>query len=235
VVTTTNEISQTQSTKVYVIYRFDAQGRVASLTDSSEGVAAISKYAYDANNNLISITNTAKNPMTGEETIELHKWLYNSNNKPYRLFRVLNGKDTTDYGFKTDASGNVIEEQGFRASFPIGDPTLYYYDDLNRLTDIVKFNPHANRLLPDFMFEYNAANQVLQKTSTISTIREPAPLPRGQMPKPEEYKGKGATLRLTYLAWRYTYDEKGLKIRETLYGKDKTKIGHIEYDYSFGQ
>ena len=235
-VTTTNKISQTQSTKTYVIYRFDTQGRVASLTDSSEGVAAVAKYVYDANNNLISITNVARNPMTGEETTELHKWFYNSSNKPTRLFRILDGKDTTDYSFKTDANGNVIEEQGYRKSFPIGDPTLYYYDDLNRLTDIVKFNPHANRLLPDFMFEYNSANQVLQKTSTISTMREPAPLPRGQMPKEGEvYKGKGASLRLSYLAWRYTYDEKGLKIRETLYGKDKTKIGHIEFDYSFGQ
>ncbi len=60
VVTTTNKISQTQSTKVYVIYRFDARSRVASLTDSSEGVAAISKYAYDSNNNLISITSRLK-------------------------------------------------------------------------------------------------------------------------------------------------------------------------------
>jgi YD repeat-containing protein len=209
-----------ETENVYVIYRFDAQGRVISLTDSSGTTRSVANYQYDAKGNLVAIINTTKDPASGFDDVEMHQWFYDAKNKPYRLFRIVNVKDTIDVGFKTDEQGNVIEEQVYKKGIPKDDPIYYYYDDLNRLSDIVRFNAGANRLLPDFMFEYDDANHVLQKTTTLSAMR---------------YAKGRPSLRLSYLRWRYTYDEKGLKIRETLYGKDKTKIGHIEFDYSFLQ
>lgn len=40
---------------------------------------------------------------------------------------------------------------------------FYYYDDLNRLSDVVRFNLKAKSLLPDFMFEYDDKDRVIQK------------------------------------------------------------------------
>jgi hypothetical protein len=206
----------------YVIYRFDEQGRLSTLTDSAGSVTSVASYIYDPKGNLTLISNKTKDSQTGFEDVELHQWYYDANNKPYRLYRILAGtKDTTDVGFKHDANGNMIEEQIYRkGGFPAGDPLYYYYDDDNRLSDIVRFYATANRLLPDFQFEYDNANRVLQRTATTSAMR---------------YTKNRPSLRLRYLIWRYTYDAKGLRIRETLYGKDKVKISHIEYDYSFGQ
>ena len=35
----------------------------------------------------------------------------------------------------------------------------------------------------------------------------------------------------SYFVWKYTYDEKGLKLSETAYDKEKKIAGRIEYTY----
>lgn len=224
-IATTNKMEDGKNVVVettYLIYRFDEQGRLSTLTDSAGSVTSVATYKYGPRGNLLLISNITKDSQTGFEDVELHQWFYDANNKPYRLYRILaSTKDTIDVGFKHDANGNMTEEQIYKkGGFPSGDPLYYYYDDQNRLIDIVRFFPSANRLLPDFQFEYDNANRVLQRTATTSAMR---------------YTKNRPSLRLQYLIWRYTYDEKGLRIRETLYGKNRTKISHIEYDYSFGQ
>ena len=86
----------------------------------------------------------------------------------------------------------------------------YYYDDKNRLSDIVRYNLKCERLLPDIMFEYDDQNRVIQKITTTSNIA------------------------LGYLIWRYIFDEKGLKTKEALFNKNKQITGKIEYTYTFG-
>ena len=69
----------------------------------------------------------------------------------------------------------------------------YYYDDKNRLSDIVRFNKKLDRLIPDIMFEYDENNRVIQKITTTS----------------DRVVG--------YLIWRYILDEKGLRTKEALF------------------
>ncbi|TMI80963.1 MAG: hypothetical protein E6H10_12770 [Bacteroidetes bacterium] len=122
----------------------------------------------------------------------------------------MNANDTTEVRFTLDGKGNVIEELPF-VKKKNGEKIFYYYDDKSRLTDIVRFNTKARRLLPDYMFEYSANNQVVQKITTLSTI------------------GIG------YLIWRYAFDDKGLKTKEATFNRDKVMTGKIEYSYRFGQ
>jgi len=141
---------------------------------------------------------------------EVHQWFYNDQGKPLRMLRILNNNDTTEVRFTLDEKGNVTEELPFVKKVS-GEKTYYYYDDKNRMTDIVRFNTKARRLLPDYMFEYTEKNQVSQKITTLSMMD------------------------LGYLIWRYVYDDKGLKTKEASFNKDKVMTGKIEYSYRFGQ
>jgi len=166
-------------------------------------------YTYDEKNNPLLIKNTVTDADDSIYANEVHQWFYNEQGKPVRMLKILND-DTTEVRFTLDNKGNVIEEFPFVKKIA-GEKTYYYYDDKNRLTDIVRFNTKAHRLLPDYMFEYTEKNQVSQKITTLSMMD------------------------LGYLIWRYVYDDKGLKIKEASFNKDKVMTGKIEYSYRYGQ
>jgi len=200
-------------------YRYDSRGLLTNLADTTSSLASNSAYTY-----LVSTTtytyNDKDNPLLIKNTVtdasdsiyatEVHQWFYNDQGNPLRMLRILNNNDTTEVRFTLDEKGNVTEEFPFVRKIS-GEKTYYYYDDKNRLTDIVRFNTKARRLLPDYMFEYTERNQVSQKITTLSMMD------------------------LGYLIWRYVYDDKGLKTKEASFNKDKVMTGKIEYFYQFGQ
>jgi len=187
-------------------YKFDEQGRLQSLADSSTGIKSISVYIYDKSGKLIEITNTMKDSLQDFDQTETHLWIYN-NSKPEKMWRIINKTDSLEVRFKTDENGNITEEQNFKKGKG-ADPIYYYYDNKNRLTDIVRYNAKAKRLLPDYMFEYDDSNRLIQKITTISN------------------------LNLGYLTWRYLYNENGLKTKEALFNKEKQLQGRIDYSYT---
>jgi len=189
-------------------YQFNEQGLLTGIIDSSSSVTSTSSYNYDAKNNLVSIKNIVSDTDDSIYLNEQHLWYYNSNGRLVKMYRVVNNNDSTEIRFTLDEMGNVTEEQPFKRTRG-GEKTFYYYDDKNRLTDIVRYNTKAKRLLPDFMFEYSANNQVIQKVTTLSTMG------------------------LGYLIWRYVYDDKGLKTKEASFNRDKIMTGKIEYSYRF--
>ena len=91
------------------------------------------------------------------------------------------------------------------------EPVYYYYNENNQLTDIVRFNKKAKRLLPEYMFEYSEDNRVIQKITVPANSFD-------------------------YLIWRYQYNQQGLKTKEAIYSKDdkRKQLGRIEYQYFFG-
>jgi hypothetical protein len=190
--------------------RFDNQTRLASVTDSTGDVKSISTYSYDAGGKIISIKNSTDDKGDEINQTEIHQWFYNSAGQPQKMLRVVNEKDSTEYRFNTDEKGNVIDEQSFRKGIA-GEMIYYYYDADNRLTDIVRYNEKLKKLLPDYMFEYDDSNRVIQKVTLLSN------------------------LHLGYLIWRYVYNDKGLKTKEALFNKDKEMTGKIEYSYTFAQ
>jgi len=191
-------------------YRFDGKGLLTNKSDTSSSLVSTTTYTYDEKNNPALIKNMVTDTGDSIYVNEVHQWFYNDQGKPLRMLRILNNNDTTEVRFTLDEKGNVTEELPFVKKVS-GEKTYYYYDDKNRMTDIVRFNTKARRLLPDYMFEYTEKNQVSQKITTLSMMD------------------------LGYLIWRYVYDDKGLKTKEASFNKDKVMTGKIEYSYRFGQ
>ena len=189
-------------------YNFNDRGQLISSVDSAINVKSTSTYTYDANGKIISISNSATDADSSGDfsQTEVHQYIY-KDGKLDKMWRIINKTDSLEVRFVTDELGNVIEERNFRRGV-LADPVYYYYDDRNRLTDIVRFNYKANRLLPDFLFEYDDNDRVIQKITTTS--------------------GKN----LGYLTWRYLFDEKGLKTKEALFNKDKQLQGRIDFTYN---
>ena len=189
-------------------HSFNEAGQLVSTVDSAAGVRSVSTYTYNANGKIISISNSATDADSSGDfsQTEVHNYVY-KDGKLDKMWRIINGKDSLEVRFGVDETGNVIEERRFKTRV-LSDPIYYYYDEKNRLTDIVRFNYKANRLLPDFLFEYDDSDRVIQKISTTS----------------------GGSIG--YLTWRYLFNEKGLKTKEALFDKEKALQGRIDYTYN---
>jgi len=189
--------------------RFDNQGRLISITDSSTYIYSVTSYEYDATGKITLVKNEVKDTANDFNQTEIHHWIYN-NGKPEKMWRIINNSDSLEIRFTPDEDGNTGDEKTFRRGRETGT-VYYYYDDNGRLSDIVRYNTKAKKLLPDIMFEYDDNNRVIQKITTTSS------------------------LNLGYLIWRYLFNEKGLKTKEALFNKEKELTGKIEYNYTFSQ
>jgi len=196
------------SNESILISYIDANNRVTKTIDSSDVVTSYTNYTYNSDGLLLStISSSADTGKTSTQT-EQHIWQY-QNRKPVSMLRIKNNNDTTYIRFRVDDKGNVSEEQETHKGIT-AEPIYYYYDDNGRLTDIVAFSKRAKRLLPEYMFEYSTANQVIQQITVPDNSSQ-------------------------YTIWRYQYDDKGLKIKEAIYNKQKQLTGKLEYQYSFNQ
>ena len=201
----TTRINKTVSSVRYI---FNDRGLLVTTIDSAAGVKSTSNYTYNANNKITSISNSSTDADSSADfsQTEIHQFIY-KDDKLDKMFRIINKTDSLEVRFVLDNNGNVIEEWNVKRGV-FSDPIHYYYDEKNRLTDIVRFNHKANRLLPDFLFEYDDNDRVIQKITTIT----------GQS--------------IGYVIWRYLFDEKGLKTKEAMYNKDKELQGRIDYSYN---
>ncbi|MDQ3844234.1 MAG: hypothetical protein M3342_09500, partial [Bacteroidota bacterium] len=139
----------------------NAKGQVIKTVDSSEALISTTFYNYNDDDLLTSVVISSSDTNRAVMQQEEHRWEYN-NGKINRMLRIKNGTDTTYVQFKLDEKGNIVEEQSLHKGVK-SDPVYYYYDAQNRLTDIVRYNNKVRRLLPEYMFEYSPANQVIQK------------------------------------------------------------------------
>ena len=184
----------------------DAAGRVVKTLDSTDGIVNTTLYNYNNNGNLVGVLFTAGDTLTAVKSDD-HLWQYDAQNRVRQMIRIKNKRDTAIVSFKLDEHGNVVEEQEKRRALS-DEPYYYYYDASNRLTDIVRFNKKASRLLPEQMFEYSASNQVIQRISVPQNSDD-------------------------YLIWRFAYDNRGLKTKEVIFNKQREQTGKIEYVYTF--
>ena len=191
-----------------LISDFDEQSRIIRTLDTGLNVVSTTTYNYDASGKLVLTKSISSDTSQSINEIEEHRWFYGAAGTPEKMLRIKNSLDTTEIRFVTDGSGNVSEEKSFKKGVA-GETVYYYYDEKNRLTDVVRFNRRAGRLLPDYMFEYSPANQVIQKITVPPNNSE-------------------------YLIWRFQYDARGLKIKEACYTRNKQLTGKIEYQYRFG-
>jgi hypothetical protein len=201
--------------------RFDAQNQLTSITDSTLGIESITTYEYDAGGRIIIIKNTATDITTGSKEVELHSWIYNKEGHVEKMWRTINGSDSLEIRFIPDELGNPGEEHLFKNGYET-DMLYYYFDDSNRITDIVRYDKKVKKLMPDFIFTYDEAGRIIQKISSA----------------PAENFGMGRygkVIWVKYMIWRFIYNTKGLKTKEALFDKDQQLTGKIEYTYSFSQ
>lgn len=208
--------SITDLNKTIIYSRFNKEGRVVNMTDSSTELLSITIYDYDTDGKITRVQNTVKDSANDFDQTEIHIWVYNPAGKPERMWRIImntgnmGGTDSLEVRFVTDEDGNIGEERNLKKGIETGY-LYYYYDEKNRLSDIVRYNTKRKALMPDIMFEHNESDRVIQKITTTSS------------------------LNLGYLIWRYVFDEKGLKIKEALFNNDKELTGKIEYSYTFSK
>lgn len=186
---------------------FDQKGQLVRSVDTSEGNKSVVTYSYNESGKLAVMTSQSTSP--GQyQSREQHFWSYDANGKPQRMVKIKNGTDTTQVELVMDEKGNVVEEKSRVRGVLQPGAWFYYYDSDNRLTDIGRFNVRANRVLPDYIFEYDEAGRLRTMLTPMQNMGD-------------------------YQKWYYTYDEKGLKRKDECYSKSKVLIGRVEYRYGF--
>lgn len=210
----TSTMSSGTNPSVLLSYYNDAAQLIKS-SDSSEITAASTIYEYDEKGNIKTITayNHSADDDFSTSLKEVHQYIYNENNKPVKMLRIKNDKDTLQVDFIIDSKGNVTDEIEKTAG---GKHYYYYYNDLNQLTDIVRYNVVKKAMRPDFVFEYNNNGQVSQ----MIAVEEGIP---GSF-----YTEKDAA---NYYTWRYFYNDEGLRIVEKCYNNRGKLQGSFEYEY----
>jgi hypothetical protein len=180
--------------------------RLEKNEDSSNNVFTTTIYSYNADNTIKNISSTTRDAFMESSVKEDHQWFYNDKMQPLYMLKIKGGTDTTRVELIYDDKGNVGEEV-WKKRNRIAEHYYYYYNEKNQLTDIVRFNNKVRKMLPDFLYEYDADGRILQMT---------------QIPANSS----------NYLLWRYTYNAQGLKTREQLFNKQKQPIGRVEYQYN---
>lgn len=190
----------------YLTTYFDEAGKVLKITDSTAQQVSHTTYTYNNVGKISRITTRFGDSLAALQSDE-HVWQYSDQQQISRMLRIKNGKDTSVVAFKLDDNGNVVEEQETRR-FIKEEPIQYFYDAKDRLTDIVRYNKKAARLMPEQMFDYSVKNNLIQRTTIPQNSSE-------------------------YLVWRYRFDSNGLKTREEIFNKQKEMTGKVEYIYTY--
>lgn len=182
---------------------FDSDGKLLTTKDSSVISVTDIKYNYDEKRRISSIFSSVHSIdddyVTGIS--QEHIYFYDDNDRPEKMIRIKNKKDSSLILFATDEKGNIAIEKDTKS----GTKFFYYYDGKNRLTDIVQATEYSKRLKPDYIFEYNNAGLMTQMTAV------------------EEGSNN-------YFIWKYNYDN-GLRIRERCFTNERRLMGTIEYEY----
>jgi hypothetical protein len=184
---------------------FDASGRLLKTYDSSGISVSSSQYFYDQQGRIEKIISAARSRDDDylNELIEEHIYSYNPEGYPLSMLKVKNRTDSLVVYFSLDERNNVAIEKDSRS----GAKYYYYYDEKNRLTDVVHANEYRQKLVADYIFEYNATGQISSMTTT-------------------EDGGNNSFI------WKYDYASQ-LRIKERLFTRDGKLMGKIEYDYQY--
>ena len=187
-----------------ILTYYKENGQVLKVIDSSSSSVNITDYQYD-HSRVKSISTTTRSKEDNIGIIEIHDYFYTASGQLEKMQRKKMGALIGTVNFLTDKNGNVIEEQEVLKNVT-GRKYFYYYDEKNRLTDVVHNNERANRLLPDYVYEYDNKGNINQLISTDENSSN-------------------------YFIWKYDYDDKNFRISEKCFSKEKRLLGSIVYHY----
>lgn len=202
-VTTFTKSANTPASTLTTYY--DRSGRIIKTVDTSDTYKSTTEYGYNNDGEIISLLNNSVQTDNQINATEKHIWIYEGTQLK-KMIKIKGETDTTIVTLIKDEKGNIVEEKSVRGGQSLPS-VLYYYDSDRRLTDIVRYNQKAGRLLPDYVFEY-----ISGRISTMLFV------PNGSS---------------DYQKWQYGYNSNGLKASETCYDKKRQLVVKIIYNYSF--
>lgn len=197
--------TSTSGGKASVTNRTYELGKLKRALSNTHGIETKTEYSYTDKGQVQRILFTTTDTAMKYVSVEAHEWLYNETGQPVSMLRIKNKLDTTVIELTKDEKGLVVEEHWKKKKRNL-ETYYFYYDAKNNLTDIVRYNTRLKKLLPDYMYEYDGSGRIIQMTQVSMSSS-------------------------SYIVWKYTYNEKGLKQMESGYDKSKKLIGKIEYYY----
>lgn len=200
---TINTITDNQSSTTINMYDL---GILKRTQTDNKGINNKIDYTYDTQGKISKVQLVTTDTAMRSTLTEVHEWSYDEYGAPLTMLKIKNLSDTITIHFIKDEQGNIGEEQWKKNGKTI-ESYYYYYNADKRLTDIVRYNTRLKKLLPDFVYEYNADGQPAQMTQFSLGSNN-------------------------YFIWKYAYNDKGLKTQEICIDKTKKQIGRIEYQYN---
>jgi hypothetical protein len=184
---------------------YDRTGKILKNVDTSDTYKSTTEYYYNEKGEVSTMLNNSVETDNHTTAVEKHIWIYEAGSLK-KMFKIKGETDTTTVSLVKDEKGNIVEEKPVRGGQSLPS-VFYYYDSEGKLTDIVRYNQKAGRLLPDYVFEYNSGR--------LSSML---------------FVPNGST---DYQRWIYVYDVNGLKTNETCYDKKRQVVVKIRYSYGF--
>ena len=182
-------------------------GKLKKSESNNKGVESSTLYSYHEMGLPALIQSTTNDTFLSALTGEIHQYFYKPDGSPDYAYIIRNQSDTVQVNFTTDNQKLVLEETWTRRKKEI-EKYYYYYNDKQQLTDIVRFNSKSNKLLPDFVYTYNEAGNIIQMIQVPRTGNN-------------------------YITWKYIYNEKGLKTTENCFNKEKQLLGTVVFSYDY--
>jgi YD repeat-containing protein len=177
-----------------------------SVLDSSEGASSRTTYKYDEKGRLTTMESISVQAEQYENIVnEIRLYEYAENNVPIQMLRIKGKSDTMYVKFIATENGMPGEEEWWKAGKKI-ETWFYYYDSDNRLTDIVRFNNAAKKMLPDYLFGYDENNNLTSRI-TVQPVTG------------------------SFRIWQFRYDARGLKIEETVMNRQRQPEGKLVFTY----
>ena len=124
---------------------YDQSGRMVKTVDTSDTYKSTTEYTYNENGQVSRMLNNSVETDNQIVTTEKHIWVYDGD-RPKKMIKIKGETDSTWVSFVKDEKGNIIEEKPVRGGQSLPS-VYYYYDNDGRLTDIVRYNQKAGRLL----------------------------------------------------------------------------------------
>jgi hypothetical protein len=187
---------------------FSAKGNLTKTVDSSQNSTTVINYIRDSASKLTEVYLVSQDQKSKYQFTETRRYIYDAAGHIIKMIHFHNDRiqDSSIVTFTLNEKGQITEE--FESGNNVYSQRIYYkYNDQGLLTDIVRYSPSRQKMLPDYMFDYDAQKRVSQMTTV---------------------NGQSAN----YTVWKYTYTAQGLPDREECYGKKKELLGMIKYKYS---
>ncbi len=202
---TTSKAPESPSS-ILTVY-FDEANRPVINIDSVEGSKTTVQFYYSKISGLLdSAVSVATTSLQDYVYMEKRQYQYNAAGFPEQMFWIRNKLDTTIVLFDAENGKWPEMERWFKKDVRT-ESYYYYYDEDNRLTDLVKWYRNVDKLLPVNVFAYNEDGSLLMQTNFLPGSND-------------------------YTIYQYTYNANGLRNSESVFNKAKQQIGRVVYTYS---